>query len=497
MNHARYVLGLVTLVLAALAGWYLVGLLDTEAGDRGFQLQVEFLDLRGLKPGADVKYRGVAVGDVRRVDISKDGKRALVTLLIDEDKSGLVYDSSRFWIVTPRFRGLIEGASGLETLVRNAYVTFITPDMEQGQPLKPFMQLVGEEHPYVLEDGLRLPPISHNDLSMRLLLAENHNLQVGAKVLFRGMPVGEVREITLAPGATHVDVLLRIASAHRASVTDKSVFWVARPRVSGAIFSGFSITELSALFSPHIRYWTPERMGQPVENNYKVRGIAEPPNVEVSDVPESALESKPAPERRSPGGSGDGVHLVRVVYNAMERDILSPDDPIYRVGTGILYVDQRGRTLVVTTRSVCDARYDLRETFGGMAEVEEEKVTVTLADGRVLRANRIAVGNEGADLAVLLVNEVPHGSVTTSADRFRFANELPTEDLELLATGQGGVLQPPTPLALDRRQRGTGLGGAVLHAGVVVGILGRKGAEDPTPTVVALKLLPETMRPRR
>ena len=208
MNQARYILGLVTLVVAVLVGWYLVGLLDTEDPEDGFQLQVEFLDLRGLKPGADVKYRGIAVGSVHRTDISKDGKRALVTLVIDEDKSVLVHDSSRFWIVAPRFRGVIEGASGLETLVRNAYVAFITPstdDGEEGAPLKPFMQLVGEEHPFVLEDELRLPPISHSDLSMRLLLAENHNLQVGAKVLLRGMPVGEVREITLAPGATHVD----------------------------------------------------------------------------------------------------------------------------------------------------------------------------------------------------------------------------------------------------------------------------------------------------
>ncbi len=185
-----------------------------------------------------------------------------------------------------------------------------------------------------------------------------------------------------------------------------------------------------------------------------------------------------------------------VVYNATEKDTLSPDDPIYRVGTGILYVDQRGRTVVVTARSICDARYDLRETFGGKAEVEDETVTVTLADGRVLRANRIAVGKDGADLAILQVN-VPHGSATTAADRFRFGNKLPKQNLKLLATGQGGLAQAPQPLALDRDQLSAGRGGAVVHEGVVVGILGRKAADDATPTVVPMSLLPETMRPRR
>ncbi|MHC4077938.1 MAG: MlaD family protein [Planctomycetota bacterium] len=493
MNRVRYLLGLATLVLACLVGWYLVGLVDAEDPDHGFQLQVEFLDLRGLKPGADVKYRGIPVGGVRRVDISKDGKRALASLVIDEDKSELVRDSSRFWIVTPRFRGLIQGASGLETLVRNSYVAFITPNVERGTPLKPFMQLIGEEHPYVVEDELRLPPIKHNDLRMRLLLAENHNLQVGAKVLLRGMPVGEVHRITLAPGATYVDVLLRIDSTHRASVTDKSVFWVARPRVSGAIFTGFSIRELNALFTPHIRYWTPARTGQPVENNYKVRALTSPPDIAIGDVPESALESKPAAAR----GQTDGVCLVRVIYNAVEKDTLSPDDPIYREGTGILYVDERGRTMVLTARSVCDARYDLRETFGGGAEVEEEKVTVMLADGKVLRANRIAVGKDGADLVVLQVKGVPHGAATTAADRFRFVKDPPKEDLKLLATGKGGVVEVPQALAMKQDQLRAGRGGAVLQGDVVVGILGRKAATDETPAVVPLTLLPEPMRPRR
>ena len=92
---------------------------------------------------------------------------------------------------------------------------------------------------------------------------------------------------------------------------------------------------------------------------------------------------------------------------------------------------------------------------------------------------------------------VPHGSATTAADRFRFANELPKQNLKLLATGQGGIAQAPEPLTLDRDQLDAGRGGAVVHEGVVVGILGRKAADDATLTIVPMTLLPETMRPRR
>ena len=134
MNRVRYMLGLATLALACLVGWYLVGLFAAEDPDEGFQLQVEFLDLRGLRPGADVKYPGISVGSVLRVDISKDGKRALANLVIDEDKSHLAHDSSRFWIVAPRFRGLVKGASGLDTLVRNPYAPALPP---RGRPDAP------------------------------------------------------------------------------------------------------------------------------------------------------------------------------------------------------------------------------------------------------------------------------------------------------------------------------------------------------------------------
>ena len=77
-----------------------------------------------------------------------------------------------------------------------------------------------------------LPPLRRGDLSMRVLLPENHGISVGAKVMFRGMPTGEVRSINLASTGSHVIVTLRIGGTHRATVTDLSVFWVAQPRLN-------------------------------------------------------------------------------------------------------------------------------------------------------------------------------------------------------------------------------------------------------------------------
>ena len=152
--------------------------------------------------------------------------------------------------------------------------------------------------------------------------------------------------------------------------------------------------------------------------------------------------------------------------------------------------------MVLTARSTCDARYDMREIFGGAAEVAEEKITVRLASGSVLRANRIAIGTDGADLAVLQVKGVPHGAATTTAKLFRFVDQVPETDLKLFATGKRGVAQASQALSLEEPGRlSSGQGGAVLHAGAIVGILARKAADDATATVVLLVSLPEPLRP--
>ena len=110
-----------------------------------------------------------------------------------------VRDNSAFWIVTPRFHGLSDGVSGLETLVRDAFVSFSNPK-ELGAQLATGSRLTGAEAPEIV----RLPTLRRGDLLMRVLLPENHGVAVGARVMYRGMATGEVRSIMLAPSETTI-----------------------------------------------------------------------------------------------------------------------------------------------------------------------------------------------------------------------------------------------------------------------------------------------------
>ena len=144
---------------------------------------------------------------------------------------------------------------------------------------------------------------------MTLVVPENHGLSAGAEVKLRGMPVGDVRRVELAVDGSHVAVDLRISEEFRGTVTDTSRFWIARPRLSGALLSGqFAVEDLSALLSPFVGYHTEGERGTPVPDGYRVAVSDERPEI-GAEVPAAALEvDADSPVR--PIIDGDAVRLV-------------------------------------------------------------------------------------------------------------------------------------------------------------------------------------------
>ena len=56
MDRIRYLIGLVTLATAGVLGFVLFQLLADENPDGYFPIRLEFADVRGLGPGAEVRY---------------------------------------------------------------------------------------------------------------------------------------------------------------------------------------------------------------------------------------------------------------------------------------------------------------------------------------------------------------------------------------------------------------------------------------------------------
>ena len=80
MHRVRYLIGSLTLLAAVLGAIWVVRLLRNLDDRPGLPLQIEFRDARGLRAGADVRYRGVSVGTVRSVTIAGDGGKSVANV---------------------------------------------------------------------------------------------------------------------------------------------------------------------------------------------------------------------------------------------------------------------------------------------------------------------------------------------------------------------------------------------------------------------------------
>lgn len=499
MDRLRYLFGVLTLAVLVGGGWFLLGLLEEGDGSELYQIEAAFFEARGLKPGADLKYRGIRIGSVRSVRVDETGAKALVRMSIEPGAERLIRDNTHFWIVTPRFHGISQGVSGLETLVRDAFVACAT-GARPGEPLPSGSRVVGDEAPVSVAADVSLPPINRGDLLMTLLMPDNEGLRVGSKVMFRGMPVGEVRSIRLAEDGGYVAAQLRVVAGQRSTVTDKTMFWTAQPRVNlqFSFSNPVSLDELGALISPFVAYYTPPRSGVPVPDGHRTRAELKRPDVEPTPVPDAALQQgkdpSPAdvPQRRP-------LSLVRVVYEAEEIDYLSPNDELRREGTGLLYLDAQGRALVLTTRSVCDGAWFHREGLGGEPTIKGEKLGVQLADGQPLRANRIWTADGDADLAVLHVLNLPRRAPTTATDQLVFGELTAKQGLLVEICGERGKRLEPKDLDLSAElDLGSLRAGVVLHAGKVHGLLGQAAQDNPDKAaIVPLSALREDLRPKQ
>ncbi|GDY01769.1 hypothetical protein LBMAG49_10980 [Planctomycetota bacterium] len=494
MHSTRYLFGLLILLLTTFGAASLWRMFNRAEVQKGISLSVEFHDAHGLRLGADVRYRGVAVGMVSSVQIIADGSSAIVGLQLDPEGAAQACVNSVFWIVSPRFAGLASGISGLDTLVRDTYIAFVTPH-ERGSLLHKGTVFGGSERPPVQSDKEALAPLIHGDLLMTLLVPENHNLKVGSPVIFRGTTTGEVRSVGLAEDGTHVELELRIAHAYRKTVTDRSAFWVARPQLSGALLTGFSVADVNALLQPFVNYYTRPGEGVMVEDGYCTAAATARPDAESDEVPNSALQ----PKLKGGQVDNDPVVLVRIVYTAVEQDLFSPSDAVHHEGTGVLFLDGSGRPAVLVPRSAADGNYTESDPFDGDPEIAEEQIKVLVPSGPVLRAHRIWIDPHGRDLAVLVLEDAPPDLRITPADRLSF-DEAKSDGLaaKVRAVRGDGAARPQVDVQLPKVKPDLDLyrGGPVQVDGVVIGLYGQRARHESESMIVPLDSVPVDLRPK-
>lgn len=178
---------------------------------------ISFESADGLDVGqTKVRYKDVAIGVVKDIEVSPDRSRVLVKVQISRDSSEYVTrDGTRFWVVRPRVG--ITGISGLGTLLSGAYIAVDTTRSHGGQSAAKYHFTGLEKPPEVASDrpGRRYT-VTAPDLG---------SLEIGSPVYYRRIQVGRVIGYDLDPGGSKVRIQIFVDAPNDKFVTRDARFW--------------------------------------------------------------------------------------------------------------------------------------------------------------------------------------------------------------------------------------------------------------------------------
>ncbi|HTX22080.1 MAG TPA: MlaD family protein [Candidatus Aquilonibacter sp.] len=236
----------VPLIAAMVAAW----LVFNEIWQAGPLITIQFNDGNEIVANQTIlRYRGVRVGTVRSVELTRDGQHVEVRARLDRSAESLAREGSLFWIVHPEFG--TGGLHGLETIVSGPYI-----QVEPGNGGKQ-TKFIGAEEPPILKT-------SEGGVEIILTTSNLGELTVGSPVYYRGIEVGSVWYFELGNDSTAVNVHILIETNFAPLVRADSEFWNAGGiSFQLGLFSGLSMNAetVKSLLIGGIAFATPSPPG--------------------------------------------------------------------------------------------------------------------------------------------------------------------------------------------------------------------------------------------
>lgn len=228
-----------------------------QALEKGVALTIRVPRGDGLNPGTAIRYKGLDVGKVERIELTDDLQAVILHARVTQATQQIARVGTQFWVVKPEVS--LTRAANLETLVTGQYLE-VQPSAQKGAVQLSFMAAEAPPKASVREQGLRLV----------LSAARRGSIKPGVVVSYREVPVGKVTDFELGPTSDRVLVHILIEPRYAPLVRTGSRFWNASGiGVDAGLFSGVKVrTEsLEALLEGGIAFASPDnpQMGGPAQ----------------------------------------------------------------------------------------------------------------------------------------------------------------------------------------------------------------------------------------
>ena len=178
----------------------------------GELIAIDFADSYGLKPEDRLKYHGVEIGSVEKIELNDKRDGVLVHVRLQPQSKSLAADGARFWIVRPSVS--LDSIQGLDTILGAKYLA-IEPAPAGAKRQTRFQ-------------GLDAPPITtprEGSLEITLDANTRGGLENNAPILYRGFRIGSIVQVSFASDARTVQARCAIDPEYRDLIRRNSKFW--------------------------------------------------------------------------------------------------------------------------------------------------------------------------------------------------------------------------------------------------------------------------------
>ncbi|MCE0492564.1 PqiB family protein [Vibrio salinus] len=248
-----WILPLVTLILT---GWLVFRAINAS----GEIINIYFDDAQGLIAGrTPIRYQGLEVGMVNDIKLNKKTDSIYVEAEIYPEAQYLVNSHTQFWLVKPS--ASLSGVSGLDALVSGNYISLLPSNINDNSDIK--------DAYYALKNAPNISQNSH-DLTVNLTSHDLGGINIGSKILYKKIPIGEVFGYHLAKDSQSVLIQASVKDEYKSLITDKSRFW----NVSGISANinlnniDIQLENLSSLLTGAISVDSPDS-GKPIQSGHK------------------------------------------------------------------------------------------------------------------------------------------------------------------------------------------------------------------------------------
>jgi paraquat-inducible protein B len=252
------------------------------------EIRIQFPAGEGLEVGDPVRYRGIAVGEVTNVDLSKNAEAVLVGVRLVGSAQAFAQAGTQFWIERPRLE--ITEIRGLDTLLGGRYLA-IQPNTTSSAAQQDF---VGLAEPPPL-------PRRNGSLEIELDAVDRAGLVRGAPITYRGLEVGRIANVGLSNDGATVRIQVVIEAEFAELVRENSKWWSIRGMQFDMGLKGvqLSIDSLSSWLRGGIAFSTPDQPGPRVATGYRYSLAEQPEREWLSWQPRIAISQSAAGDRRS------------------------------------------------------------------------------------------------------------------------------------------------------------------------------------------------------